>query len=63
MNPRWLAPVLVVIFVLLTVWAGYNLSSQLSASRSPSSAPPVLTYEDSGFYSYVAALAPNDLSN
>ena len=63
MIPRWLAPVLVVVFVLITVWASYNLSSQLSSSRGPSSPIPVLTYDDSGSYFYVATLAPNDLYN
>ena len=63
MIPRWLTPLLVVIFVLLTIWAGYNLSVQLSSTRSPSSPSPVLTYEDSGLYSYIATLTPNDLYN
>ena len=63
MIPRWIAPVLVVVFALVTVWAGYNLSSQLSAPRPSSSTTPVLTFEGSGSYFYVATLAPNDLYN
>ena len=61
--PRWVAPVLVVVFVLVIVWASYNLSSQLSASRTPSSTTPILTYEVSGSYFYTATLAPNYLYN
>ena len=63
MIPRWAAPLLVVVFVLITVWAGYNLSSQLSASRAPSAPTPILSFEGSGSYYYVATLAPNDLYN
>lgn len=63
MIPRWLLPVLVVAFVLTTGWASYNLASQLSASSNPPSAPPVLTYQGTGAYFYVATLTPNDLYN
>lgn len=63
MIPRWLASVLVVAFVLLTVWASYNLSSELSVKQSVSPPTPTLTYEGSGSYFYVATLAPNDLYN
>ena len=63
MIPRWLAPALVVVFVLVAVWASYNLSSQLSTSRGPSSPIPVLTYDASGSYFYTATLGQNALYN
>ena len=63
MIPRWLIAVFVVVAVLLTAWASYNLVRQTSASKGSSSAPPVMAYGGSGSYVYVATLAPNDLYN
>jgi len=64
MISRSNASILVVVFVLVTVWASYNLSSQLTAApvTSPSSTP-ALTYDALGSYYYVADLAPNHLTN
>lgn len=61
--PRWLVPVLVVIFALTTAWAGYNVVHVASASRTPGPPGPPLDYGGSGVYGYVASLLPNDLFN
>ena len=61
--PQWVAPVLVVVFALTTVWAAYNVDHVASASPPPSGSGPALSYEGSSSYDYVAALLPNDLFN
>lgn len=61
--PRWVAPVLVVVFLLLTVWAAYNVSNEVAASRVAGPSSPGVPYDASGSYGYVAALSPNDLFN
>ena len=61
--PRWLAPVLVVAFLLTTAWAAYNVASQSSAAQGTTSSGPTLDYGASGTYDYVASLFPNDLFN
>jgi hypothetical protein len=62
-TPRWVSPVLVLVFALTTVWAGYNVASQSSASQGAGPSGPTLDYGASGTYGYVASLTPNDLFN
>ena len=60
--PRWLAPVMVVVFLLLTVWAGYDAAHATAAL--PAQAPaPAGEYGAGASYLFTAALAPNDLYN
>jgi len=61
--PRWLAPVLVVAFLLLTAWAGYNVSRAVAASQAPGPGGPTVEYGGSGSYGYVASMVPNTLFN
>ena len=60
--PRWAAPALVVVFVLTSAWAGYNVVRV--ASAQPSGSPgPTVDYAGTGTYHYVASLLPNTLFN
>ncbi len=60
--PRWLAPVLVVLFALTTAWAGYAVVQEASAHPTGPSVPGI-AYGGSGSYYYNASLAPNTLFN
>ncbi len=60
--PRWLAPVLVVVFLLLSAWSAYNLAV-VSASSTPGTSAPSVGVTATGAYVYSAALRPNTLFN
>lgn len=61
--PRRVVSVLVLVFLLLTVWAGYNVTQQAAAARTPGPSGPPIPYVGAGSYRYTASLAPNDLFN
>ena len=56
------AAVLVFVFVLLAIWAGYYLFSELRTSGSPTS-HTLAGFELDGRGNFTAALRPNDLCN
>jgi len=59
---RTVAAVLVLAFVLLSIWAGYFLLSELRGSSS-SVSTPLADYLMEGRGNFTAALRPNDLCN
>jgi hypothetical protein len=61
--PRWIGPVLVAAFLLLTGWAAYSVSALTAAAQAPGPSGPTLSYDGTGSYGYVASLDPNTLFN
>lgn len=59
---RTVAAVLVFVFLLLTIWAGYNLLSDLRASGGTTSTT-LAVYGVNGQGNFTASLLPNDLCN